>query len=65
MVPLEITLRRLKSRRREAENDPSFKQRLQRAAENQTLKGADVIIDNSGSLNVSANKLLNYLLSFC
>ncbi len=64
MVPLEITLQRLRARRREAENDPSFQQRLQRATENQTLKGADFIIDNSGALNVSAKKLLNYLLSF-
>ena len=64
-VPLEITLQRLRSRRREDENDPSFQQRLQRAKENQTMKGADFIVDNSGPLDVSAKKLLNYLLSFC
>ena len=63
-VPLEITLQRLRSRRREAENEQSFQQRLHRAKENQTLKGADFIVDNSGSLDVSANKLLSYLLSF-
>ena len=63
-VPLEITWRRLKSRRREAENDPAFKQRLQRAKENQSPQGADCIIDNSDSLNASAEELLNYLLSF-
>ena len=63
-VPLEITLQRLRSRRREAENEQSFQQRLHRAKENQTLKGADFIVDNSGSLDVSANQLLNYLLSF-
>ena len=63
-VPLEITLQRLRSRRREAENEQSFQQRLHRAKENQALKGADFIVDNSGSLDVSANKLLSYLLSF-
>ena len=63
MVPLDITRHRLKSRCREAENDPSFQQRLKRAKENQTLIGADFIVDNSGSLNESAEKLLNYLLS--
>ena len=63
-VPLEIALRRMRSRRREAENEPSFQQRLQRAKENQTLKGADFIVDNSGALDTSANKLRDYLLSF-
>jgi ribose 1,5-bisphosphokinase len=63
-VPLEITLQRMRSRRREAENEPSFQQRLHRAKENQTLKSADFIVDNSGSLDVSAKKLLNYILSF-
>jgi len=64
-VPLEITLQRMRSRRREAENEQSFQQRLQRAKENQTLEGADVIIDNSVSLDVAAKKLLSYLLTFC
>ena len=63
-VPLEITLQRMRSRRREAENEQPFQQRLQRAKENQNLKGADFIVDNSGSLDVSANNLLSYLLSF-
>ena len=64
-VPLEITLQRMRSRRREAENEPSFQRRLDRAEANQTLKDADFIIDNSGSLDESAKKLLSYLLSFC
>jgi phosphonate metabolism protein PhnN/1,5-bisphosphokinase (PRPP-forming) len=63
-VPLEITLQRMRSRCREAENEQSFQQRLHRAKENQNLKGADFIVDNSGSLDVSAKKLLSYLLSF-
>ena len=63
-VPLEITLERIRSRRREAEIDPSFQQRLQRAKENQNLEGADFIVDNSGALDRSVEKLLEYLLSF-
>ena len=63
-VPLEITLQRMRSRRREAENQQSFQRRLHRAEANQTLKDADIIIDNSGSLDVSANKLLSYLFTF-
>ena len=63
-VPLEISRHRMISRRRETENERSFQQRLQRAKENQTLKQADIIIDNSGALNDSATKLLDYLLSF-
>lgn len=64
-VPIDISTQRMRSRQREAENDPLFQQRLQRAKENQTLDQADVTIDNSGSLDVSAEKLLKYLLSFC
>ena len=64
-VPLEITLQRMRSRRREAESEQSFQQRLHRAKENQTLEDADFIVDNSGSIDESAKKLLSYLLSFC
>lgn len=63
-VPLEITLERMRSRRREAENEASFQQRLQRAKKNQTLEGADFIVDNSRSLDKSAEEMLKYLLSF-
>ncbi len=64
-VPLEISMHRMISRRRETENERSFQQRLQRAKDNQTLEQADIIIDNNGSLDVSVAKLLDYLLSFC
>ena len=64
-VPLEITLQRMRSRRREAESEQSFQQRLHRAKENQNLEDADFIVDNSGSIDESAKKLLSYLLSFC
>ncbi len=63
-VPLELTRHRLKSRFRESENDPSFRRRLQRARENQILNGADLIVDNTGSLGAGAKKLRDYMLSF-
>lgn len=63
-VPLEVTLQRMRSRSREPENDPAFNQRLQRAKENQILKGADFIVDNSGRLETAAESLLEYLISF-
>ena len=64
-VPIEISTQRMISRQRETLNNPLFQQRLQRAKENQTLDQADFTIDNSGSLDKSAAKLLDYLLSFC
>ena len=63
-VPLEATLQRIQSRNRESLNDPGFKQRLARAQENQKLADADFMVDNSGSLEVAAEELLNYMLSF-
>ena len=63
-VPLETTLQRIKSRKRESLSDPGFKQRLARAQENQTLPDADFVVDNSGSLEEAADRLLKYLLSF-
>ena len=62
-VPLESTLQRMRSRSREPENDPLFQQRLQRAKKNQTLKGADFVVDNSGPLETAAESLLEYLIS--
>ena len=63
-VPLELTRQRLKSRLRESENTPSFRRRLQRARENQILRDADLIVDNSASLGAGAKKLRDYILSF-
>ena len=62
-VPLEVTLQRMKTRRRESENDPAFKERLQRAKENQILEDADFIVDNSGRLETAAESLFDYLIS--
>ncbi len=63
-VPFKITRRRMQARRREAENDPSFQQRLLRARDNPALTDADMVIDNSGPLDAAAAEMLRYLLSY-
>jgi len=63
-VPFEITLARIKSRGREAENDEMFKQRVKRAKENQNFPDADIIIDNSGDLQIAVKNFRKYLISF-
>ncbi len=63
-VPFEITLDRVKSRGREAEDDEMFKERVNRAKLNQNFPDADIIIDNSGDLQIAVNKFKQYLLSF-
>jgi len=63
-VPFEITLARIKSRGREAEDDEMFKERVKRAKENQHFPDADIIINNSGDLQIAVNNFRKYLLSF-
>ncbi len=63
-VPFEITLDRIKSRGREAENDEMFKERVKRAKKNQNFPDADIIIDNSGDLQIAVKIFREYLLSF-
>ena len=63
-VPLEVSLSRIKSRARESEDDPVFKARVDRARKNQTLPGAEFVVDNTGALEIGAAKLRDYLLSF-
>ena len=63
-VPRDVALQRLKSRSRESEDDPIFQQRLQRAQKNLFLKEADIIVDNRHSLEIAAQNLIDYLLSF-
>ena len=62
-VPMEVTLKRIKARSRESEDNPVFQQRLIRAQENQTLDNADFVVDNSVPLQTAAEELLNYMLS--
>lgn len=59
-VPYEITLARVKSRGREAEDDEVFKERVKRAKENQNFHGADIFIDNSGDLQIAVKNTLPY-----
>ena len=63
-VPFEITLDRVKSRGREAEDDEMFKARVKRAKLNQKFPDADIIIDNSGELQIAVKYFREYLLSF-
>ena len=63
-VPFEITQSRVKSRGRESENDPVFKERIERAKQHQEQNDADFIVDNSGALEIGATKLREYLLSY-
>ncbi len=63
-VPLEITLQRIREREREPEKGLGFEQRVSRARANQTLAEADLVIDNSVTLDEAAEKLLEYMLSF-
>ena len=63
-IPFEITLQRMKARRRESENEPQFQQRLQRAKNNPLLENADMVVDNSGPLETAVDQMLGYLLSF-
>ena len=63
-VPYEITLARIKSRGREAENDKKFKDRVKRAKENQKFPGADIIIDNSGDLQIAVKIFKKHILPY-
>ena len=59
-VPLEITLQRIKSRKRESEE--LLKERIERARKNQKFPEADFTIDNSGKLDDAINDFLTYLV---
>ncbi|MFX1374471.1 MAG: phosphonate metabolism protein/1,5-bisphosphokinase (PRPP-forming) PhnN [Promethearchaeota archaeon] len=60
-VPLEITLQRIKNRKRES-ND-LLKKRIERARKNQKFPEADFTIDNSGKLDDAIDQLLIYIIS--
>jgi ribose 1,5-bisphosphokinase len=62
-VPFEVTLARIKKRARESEDDPVFKERVERARENQELPSADFVVDNSGPLEIGSKALRDYLLT--
>jgi ribose 1,5-bisphosphokinase len=59
-VPLEITLQRIKDRKRESKE--LLKERIERARKNQKFPEADFTIDNSGRLDDAINYFLTYLV---
>ena len=61
-VPLEITLQRIKDRKRESEE--LLKERIERARKNQKFPEADFTIDNSGKLEDAITDFLTYLIKF-
>lgn len=60
-VPLDITISRLKERGRET--GPLIQQRIERAKAHQTFKAADLIVDNSGTLDDAINQVLDYIIN--
>ena len=58
-VPFEITLQRIRDRKRE--NEELLKKRIERAKQNQKLQIADFIVDNSGELNDAVYQLIEYI----
>jgi ribose 1,5-bisphosphokinase len=63
-VPFETTMERVKTRGRENENDPVFKERIERAKNMQDLPDADFVVENTGTIEEGGKKLLDYLLRF-
>ena len=59
-VPIEISIHRLKDRKRELGD--LLKQRIERARTHQTYNTADIIIDNSGALDDAIKFVMNYIL---
>jgi len=59
-VPFEITLQRIKDRKRESED--LLKERIERARKNQKFTEADFTIDNSGNLADAIDQFLTYLI---
>ena len=60
-VPFDITLQRIKDRKRESSD--LLKERIERARKNQKFAEADFTIDNSGNLADAINKLLDYIIN--
>jgi ribose 1,5-bisphosphokinase PhnN len=59
-VPFEVSVKRLKNRKRESRNE--LKQRIDRARTHQTYEGADFVVDNSGLLKNTVGKVMDYIL---
>lgn len=64
-APLTVCAERIRKRGRETEASAAFAQRLKRAADNQTMPDADLVLDNSGPVEASAHLLCDYILKQC
>ncbi len=62
-VPIETIVHRIQDRGRESQEQ--VQARVQRAKENETLPGADFVVENIGTIEEGGKKLLTYLASFC
>jgi ribose 1,5-bisphosphokinase len=62
-VPLAVSIMRIQQRGREAERTLGYRDRIRRAQQHPGLAQADVIIDNSGSLDDAADQLCTYIQS--
>ena len=60
-VPPEITLKRIKMRGRECEEN--LKERAERARTHQKVQGVDFVVDNSGELDDAIDQFLNYSIN--
>ncbi|MHA1485918.1 MAG: phosphonate metabolism protein/1,5-bisphosphokinase (PRPP-forming) PhnN [Promethearchaeota archaeon] len=59
-VPFNITLKRVKERARES--GKLLQDRIQRAKDNKTFPEADIVVDNSGELEIAIDQFLSYLI---
>lgn len=59
-VPFEITLQRIRDRKRESAE--LLNERIERAKNNQSFQDADFVVDNSGNLADAITQCLDYLL---
>ncbi len=62
-VPVSILLDRIKQRARES--DSEIAARLDRAKHNETLPGADFVVENTGTVAEAGARLLAYLEGIC
>jgi phosphonate metabolism protein PhnN/1,5-bisphosphokinase (PRPP-forming) len=62
-VPIDTIVKRIQDRGRET--DEQVKARVQRAKENETLPGADFVVENTGTIEDGGKKLLEFLKTFC
>ncbi|MEJ2296088.1 MAG: phosphonate metabolism protein/1,5-bisphosphokinase (PRPP-forming) PhnN, partial [Candidatus Lokiarchaeota archaeon] len=58
-VPFETSVKRLKDRKRESLKQ--LEERINRAKAHQTFDKADYVLDNSGTLEITIEKLLHYI----